>query len=96
MTPPIWGRRKRDYNADKACHPTNYLRHQDYYSPRNWRSTNRLTCLPMPKALKASLPVFDGKSEKIELFEDLFRNNIKMYPYLTDKQIINYFHSLLR
>ena len=34
--------------------------------------------LPMPKALTASLPVFDGKSEKFELFEDLFRNNIKI------------------
>ena len=33
--------------------------------------------LPMPKALTASLPVFDGKSAKFELFEDLFRNNIK-------------------
>ena len=30
------------------------------------------TALPMPKALTASLPTFDGKSEKFELFEDLF------------------------
>ena len=52
--------------------------------------------LPMPKALTASLPVFDGKSEKFELFEDLFRNNIKMYPHLTEIQKINYLHSLLR
>ena len=51
---------------------------------------------PMPKALTASLPVFDGKSEKVELFEDLFRNNIKMYPHLTEIQKVNYFHSLLR
>ena len=50
----------------------------------------------MPKALTASLPVFDGKSEKFELFEDLFRNNIKMYPHLTEIQKINYFHSLLQ
>ena len=54
------------------------------------------TMLPMPKALTASLPTFDGKSEKFELFEDLFRNNIKMYPHLTEIQKINYFHSLLR
>ena len=52
--------------------------------------------MPMPKALTASLPTFDGKSEKFELFEDLFRNNIKMYPHLTEIQKINYFHSLLR
>ena len=44
------------------------------------------TALPMPKALTASLPTFDGKSEKFELFEDLFRNNIKMYPHLTEIQ----------
>ena len=50
----------------------------------------------MPKALTASLPVFDGKSEKFELFEDLFRNNVKMYPHLTEIQKINRFHSLLR
>ena len=47
------------------------------------------TALPMPKA-------FDGKSEKFELFEDLFRKNIKMYPHLTEIQKINFFHSLLR
>ena len=54
------------------------------------------TTLPMPKALTASLPTFDGKSETFELFEDLFRNNIKMYPHLTELQKINYFRSLLR
>ena len=52
--------------------------------------------LPMPKALTASLPVFDVESEKFELLKDPFRNNIKMYPHLTEIQKINYFHSLLR
>ena len=32
----------------------------------------------------------------VKLFEDLFRNNIKMYPHLTEIQKMNYFHSLLR
>ena len=50
----------------------------------------------MPKALTASLPTFDGISEKFELFEDLFRIKIKMYPNLTEIQKVNYFHSLLR
>ena len=54
------------------------------------------TLLPIPKALTASLPMFDRKSEKFELFEDIFRNNIKMYPHLTEIQTINDFHSLLR
>ena len=51
--------------------------------------------LPMPKAVTASLPTFDGKFENFELFEDLFRNNI-MYPLLTELQKTKYFHSLLR
>ena len=50
----------------------------------------------MPKALTASPPTFDGKSEIIDFFEDLFRKNIKMYPLLAELQKTNYFHSLLR
>ena len=52
--------------------------------------------VPIPKALKASLPFFDRKSEKFELFEVSFRNNIKMYPHLTEIQEIQNFQSLLR
>ena len=59
--------------------------------PQTFPSSN---LLPMPKAITASLPVFDGKSERFEFFEDLFRNNIKMYPHLTEVQKINYNHSL--
>ena len=54
------------------------------------------TTLPMPNALTASLITFDGNSDKFELFKDLFRNNIKMYPQLTEIQKNDYFHSLLR
>ena len=61
--------------------------------PQTFPSPN---LLPMPKALTASLPVFDGKSEKFEFLKDLFRNNIKMYPHLTEIQKINTFHSLLQ
>ena len=39
---------------------------------------------------------FDGKSEKFELFEDLFHTMIKMQPALTEQIKINHFHSLLR
>ena len=83
--------------------------HRPQSLPPNERpSTSRLLFAPqaeihpppqppsMPKALTASLPVFDGKSEKFEIFEDLIQNNIKMYPHLTEIQEINYFHSLLR
>ena len=38
---------------------------------------------------------FDGKTEKFELFEDLFHTMIKMQPAMTE-QMKNLFHSLLR
>ena len=40
--------------------------------------------------------VFDGKSQKFELFEDLFRTMIEMQPVMTEQMKINHFHSLLR
>ena len=39
---------------------------------------------------------FDGKSEKFELFEDLFHTMIKMQPEMNEQMKINHFHSLLR
>ena len=39
---------------------------------------------------------FDSKSEKCELFEDLFHTMIKMQPPMTEQMKINHFHSLLR
>ena len=39
---------------------------------------------------------FDGKSEKFELFEDLFHTMTKMQPVMTEQKKINHFHSLLR
>ena len=39
---------------------------------------------------------FDGKSEKFELFEDLFHTMIKIQPDKTETMKINQFHSLLR
>ena len=42
------------------------------------------------------MPTFDGKSEKFELFEDLFQTNLKIHKQLTEEDKINYFHSLMR
>ena len=39
---------------------------------------------------------FDGKSEKFELFEDLFHTMIKMQPTMTEQMKIIHFHFLLR
>ena len=38
---------------------------------------------------------FDGKSEKFELFEDLFHPMVKMQPEMSEQMTINHFHSLL-
>ena len=50
----------------------------------------------LPNSLTTTMPTFDGKSEKIELFEDLFQTNLKIHNQLTEDDRINYFHSLMR
>ena len=42
------------------------------------------------------MPTFDGKSEKFDLFEDLFQTSLKVHNQLTEEDRINYFHSLMR
>ena len=42
------------------------------------------------------MPNFDGKSDKFELFEDLFQTNLKIHNQLTEEDKINFFHSLMR
>ena len=55
---------------------------------------NRISKLP--KSLTTTMPTFDGKSEKFELFEDLFQKSLKMHNQLTEEDRINYFDSLMR
>ena len=50
----------------------------------------------LPKSLTTTMPTFDGKSEKIELFEDLFQTSLKIHNQLTEEDKTNYFHSLMR
>ena len=50
----------------------------------------------LPKSLTTTMPMFDGKSEKFELFEDLFQTSLKIHNQLTEEDKINYFHSLMR
>ena len=42
------------------------------------------------------MPTFDGNSEKLELFKDLFQTSLKIHNQLTEGDKINYFHSLMR
>ena len=50
----------------------------------------------MVRPVSTTTVTFDGKSEKFELFEDLFHTMIKMQPDMTETMKINHFHSLLR
>ena len=55
---------------------------------------NRISKLP--KSLTTTMPTFDGKTEKFELFEDLFQTSLKIHNQLTEDDRINYFHSRMR
>ena len=57
-------------------------------------NSNRISKLP--KSLTTTMPTFDGKSEKFELFEDLFQTSLKINNQLTEEDKIYYFHSLMR
>ena len=59
---------------------------------QNRPTAQQLTIRPV----NSNTMTFDGKSEKIELFEDLFHTMIKMQPEMTEQMMINHFHSLLR
>ena len=50
----------------------------------------------LPESLTTTMPTFDGKSEKFELFEDLFQTSFKIHNQLTEEDKINYFRSLMR
>ena len=50
----------------------------------------------MVRPVSTTTLTFDGKSEKFELFEDLFHTMIKMQPDMTETMRINHFHSLLQ
>ena len=50
----------------------------------------------LPKSLTTTMPTFDGKTEKFELFEDLFQTSLKIHNQLTEGDRNNYFQSLMR
>ena len=50
----------------------------------------------MVRPVSTTTLTYDGKSEKFELFEDLFYTMIKMQPDMTETMKINHFNSLLR
>ena len=59
-------------------------------------NTNISRISKLPISLTTMMTRFDGKSEKFELFEDLFQMSLKIHNQLTQEDKINYFHSLMR
>ena len=57
-------------------------------------NSNRISKLP--KSLTTTMPTFDGKSEKFELFENLFETSLKIHNQLTEEYKLHFFHSLMR
>ena len=49
-------------------------------------NTNSNRISKLPKSFTTTMPTFDGKSEKIELFEDLFRTSSKIHNQLTEER----------
>ena len=55
---------------------------------------NRISKLT--KSLTTTMPTFDGKSAKFELFQDFFQTSLKILNQMTEDDRITYFHSLMR
>ena len=78
--------------------------HQTLLSLRQFANNNNFAIFhnninrisKLPKSFTTTMPTFDGKSEKFELFEDLFQTSLKIHIQLTEDDRINYFHSLMR
>ena len=49
----------------------------------------------LAKSLTTTMPTFDGKSEKVELFEDMFQNSLKIHKQLRDDGKINSLQPLI-
>ena len=74
-----------------------FLAHQQLATDSNSanfnNNINRISKLP--RYLQTTMPNFDGKGEKFELFEDLFRTSLKTHNQLTEEDKVNYFRSLM-
>ena len=61
----------------------------------NFNNNNITRISKLPKSLTTTMPTFDGKSKKFELFEDTFPTSLKIHNKLTEVDKMNYFHSLM-
>ena len=81
----------RDVPSDTPIDPINRL--ADVIMGKNNKPSAQTL---MVRPVSTTTLTFDGKSEKFELFEDLFHKMIKMQPDMTETMKNNHFHSLLR
>ena len=58
-------------------------------------NNNNNRILKLPKSLTTTGPTFDGKTEKLELFVDLFQTGLKLHNQLREEDKIIYFRSLM-
>ena len=58
--------------------------------------TSHCSTSKLPKVLTVTVLVFNGKTKKYDIFNDLFSTSLKMYPHVTEGEKMNYFHSLMR
>ena len=65
-------------------------------NPGSLNSNNISRISKLPESHSSTMPSFDVKSEKFELFEDLFQTSLKIKNQLTEEDKLNYFHSLMR
>ena len=60
----------------------------------NNNNINRIS--KWPKCLPKKMPTFDRKSEKFELYKDLFQTSLRIHNRLMEEEKLNYFHSPTR
>ena len=58
-------------------------------------NNNINTISKLPESLTKTILTLNGKSEKFELFEDLFQTSLKVHKQVTGEDKINYLHSLM-
>ena len=86
----------------KKAHSTNQAEFRSENTPATIEADQILLALQQlatnskPKSLTTTMPTFDEKSEKFELFEDLFQTSLKIHNQLTEEDKRNYFPSLMR
>ena len=66
---------------------------QQQFSKFSWQNWSDFQ---VAKVTHHNVANFCGRTEKSELFEDLFQTSLKVYNQLTEDDRVNYFHSFIK